>query len=81
MRAKLLALAYTIGRELRTDGGPSYPHALEILGDIEDLLKDYASMLPEASTLSGRHNGYLPTRHPNAQTSLRPQSQTEDFTE
>lgn len=59
MRAKLLALAYTIGRELRTDNGPSYPHALEMLGDIEDLLKDYAHL-----PLSGRSNGYLPARHP-----------------
>ncbi len=68
MRAKLLALAYTIGRELRgAEGPPSYPHALEMLADLEDLLKDYALLSPPASErrLCGRIGGYYPTRHPN----------------
>ncbi len=67
MRAKLLALAYTIGRQLRDRDNPlSYPQALEVLADVEDLLKDYADLLPTRSErLCGRIGGYYPTRHPN----------------
>ncbi len=110
MRAKLLALAYTIGRQLRDRENPlSYPQALEVLGDVEDLLKDYAHLLSAQSTLSGNPpTGYLPSRHPAkvlantlagsaarvhpalravrqpspySDKSLRPTSQTEDFSE
>ncbi len=110
LRHALLTVSQGIGRQLRDLENPlSYPHALELLADLEDKLQEYALTLPEQSTLSGNPpTGYLPSRHPAkvlANTlagsaarvhpalravrqpspypdkSLRPTSQTEDFSE
>ena len=94
LRLALLDIAQSIGRDLRPadpEDSISYPHAIETLGDLEDKLTALAELIPESSGLSGRPNGYLPSRHPKAlantlagldasiQPALRPASQSEDF--
>lgn len=103
IRQALLDMAYNLGRELRDPEPLSYPHALEVLGNVEDQLMALAAIVEfchcprvaESPTigLSGRPEGFLPSRHPKAlantiaglavsvHPALRPNSQTEDFTE
>jgi hypothetical protein len=91
-RLALLEIAQGIGREIRSDD-MTYPRLLDVLGELEDKLTALASLAPEDSRLSGRPNGYLPSRHPKSlantiaghaasvHPALRPASQTEDFSE
>lgn len=102
IRQALLDIAQTIGRELRDPEPLSYPHALEVLGNVEDQLAALAAVVEfctcpkvaeSSSGLSGRPEGFLPTRHPKAlantlaglaasvHPALRPSSQSDDFIE
>jgi len=67
IRDRLLVLVHRISDETRVgpDGPMSYPHAVWLLEDIDDTLRDIIKALDApTSGLSGTPNGYLPARHP-----------------